>query len=235
VRNHRKAPSLRSLYQSFSRLVRFSATAEAKVELDRRVPLPIFTPPLHVDTSADADALHQLWQNVRLAWESLGNKRPFYSVLTNERYLPDRIAQSEPQFWESGRAEVEQLAGYLRSIGIASCKDLTVVDYGCGVGRVTVPLAAIAREVIAYDISEPHLKLARERAAALGRTNIRTIAARRPIARGVRTMRRVLFKDRAPAQSAARHRAFASAVDPFAAARRCRDFPGPDLLRRLPV
>jgi SAM-dependent methyltransferase len=55
-------------------------------------------------------------------------------------------------------------------------QDLTVIEYGCGVGRVTVPLAAIAKEVVGYDISEPHLQLARQRALALGRTNIRMVA-----------------------------------------------------------
>lgn len=176
VHNHRKAPGLRSLYQSFSRLADLPARIKANAEGAGRAPLPTFTPPLEVDTSADTDALRQLWLNVRLAWESLGETRPFHSVLTHQCYLPDRIRDYEPQFWESGRAEVEQLAHYLRGIGFASCKDLTVVEYGCGVGRVTLPLAAIAKEVIGYDISEPHLKLARQRASALGRTNIRMIA-----------------------------------------------------------
>jgi SAM-dependent methyltransferase len=177
VHNHRKAPRLRSLYQRFSRLADWRARNKADaVGARHAAPLPTFTPPLKVDTSADADALRQLWQNVRLTWERLGDERPFHSVLTEPQYLPDRFGQSEAQFWESGRAEAEQVAHYLRSIGFARCEDLTVVEYGCGVGRVTVPLAAIAKEVIGYDVSEPHLKLARQRAAALGRTNIRMIA-----------------------------------------------------------
>ena len=66
-------------------------------------PPPVLTPPLKVDTSADADALRQLWQSVRLTWESLGDERPFHSVLTEQQYLPDRIGETEAQFWESGR------------------------------------------------------------------------------------------------------------------------------------
>jgi SAM-dependent methyltransferase len=177
VHNHRKAPGLRSLYQGFRRLAALRARPKANAGGARQAaPLPVFTPPLKVDTSADADALRQLWQSVRLAWESLGDERPFHSVLTEPQYLPDRVGETEAQFWESGRAEAEQLAHYLGSIGFASCKDLTVIEYGCGVGRVTVPLAAIAKEVVGYDISEPHLQLARQRALALGRTNIRLIA-----------------------------------------------------------
>ena len=177
MHNHRKAPEFRSLYQRFRRLAELRARLKANAGGARQAaPLPVFTPPLKVDTSADADALRQLWQSVRLTWESLGDERPFHSVLTEQQYLPDRIGETEAQFWESGRAEAEQLAHYLGSIGFASCKDLTVIEYGCGVGRVTVPLAAIAKEVIGYDISEPHLQLARQRALALGRTNIRLIA-----------------------------------------------------------
>lgn len=177
VHNHRKAPGLRSLYQRFSRLAQLRGRTRADVgRAGPALPLPTFTPPLAVETSADADTLRQLWRNVRLTWERLGEKRPFHSVLTEQQYLPDRFAQSEAQFWESGRAEAEQLAHYLRGIGLMNCADLTVVEYGCGVGRVTIPLAAIAKEVIGYDVSEPHLKLARQRAAALGRTNIRMVA-----------------------------------------------------------
>ena len=176
MHDHRKASKLRSLYKRFGRLAEFGTRVKATAEDTRPAPLAIFTPPLDVETSADADALQELWRNVRLTWEGLGDKRPFYSVLTEERYLPAHIRDSEPQFWASGQIEVDQLTDYLRSIGYVSCKDMTVLEYGCGVGRMTVPLAAIAKEVIAYDISEPLLKLARKRAAALGRTNIRMVA-----------------------------------------------------------
>ena len=60
--------------------------------------------------------------------------------------------------------------------GSVKLADATLLEFGCGVGRVTIPLAAIAKSVIAYDISDRHLRFARERAAALGRTNIRAIA-----------------------------------------------------------
>jgi SAM-dependent methyltransferase len=177
VHNHRKARSLRTLYQRLSRLAQSRGWIKGNAgRAGQALRLPTFTPPLAIDISADADTLRQLWRNVRLTWEKLGENRPFHSVLTEQPYLPDRFAQSEAQFWESGRAEAEQLAHHLRSIGFGNCADLTVVEYGCGVGRVTIPLAAIAKEVIGYDISEPHLKLARQRAAALGRTNVRMVA-----------------------------------------------------------
>ena len=100
------------------------------------------------------------------------------------QYLPDphpsvtreTQAHARAGFWESLSRPSRRRNSWLDdlgSIGFASCKDLTVIEYGCGVGRVTILLAAIAREVVGYDISEPHLQLARQRALALGRTNIR--------------------------------------------------------------
>ena len=137
---------------------------------------PILLPRRSIETSADADDLRRLWTRVRRAWESLGDERPFHSVLTDDRYLPSRMSEWEAQFWHSGEVEAEQLADYLADLGLVKLADATLLEFGCGVGRVTIPLAAIAKSVIAYDISDRHLRFARERAAALGRTNIRAIA-----------------------------------------------------------
>jgi len=174
VLGHRWTSNLRSLCKSFIGSAVFKARSAVTTQGTRSEPLPVFMPKLSIDTSADADELRQLWTHVQQTWEHLGNKRPFYSVITEERYAPGRIRESEAQFWESGQIEAEELAGYLVGLGL-NLSDAVLLDYGCGLGRVTIPLAAIAKEVIAYDFSEPHLKLARERAAALGRTNIRLI------------------------------------------------------------
>jgi SAM-dependent methyltransferase len=176
VLNHRVASNLRSLCESFIGSAEFKARSGVTGQGDCREPLAVLLPKLSIDTSANADELRHLWTHVRRTWEHLGDKHPFYSVITEERYTPERINESETQFWQSGQIEAEELADYLRDLGLTNLNDAVLLDYGSGVGRVTIPLAAIAREVVAYDLSEPHLKLARERAAVLGRTNIRLVA-----------------------------------------------------------
>jgi SAM-dependent methyltransferase len=141
-----------------------------------REPLPIFLPRLSVDTLAAPDELCQLWERTRLTWESLGNKRPFYSVLTEDRYLPSRFGDFAANFWQSGEVEALDLVGHIASLGLVQLKDAVVLEFGCGVGRVAIPLAAIARSVVAYDISERHLEIARKRATALGRANMQIMA-----------------------------------------------------------
>jgi SAM-dependent methyltransferase len=129
-----------------------------------------------VDTSADADELRQLWERVRRAWESLGNERLFHSVLTEDRYLPLQFDDSAAEFWQSGQVEARDLAAYLAGLGLAQLEDSVVLEFGCGVGRVAIPLATIARKVVAFDISDRHLEFASKRAASLGCDNLRFVA-----------------------------------------------------------
>ena len=52
------------------------------------------------------------------------------------------------------------------------------VEFGCGVGRCTIWLARRYEHVVALDVSEPHLALAREKAASEGLKNIEFVHIR---------------------------------------------------------
>lgn len=127
-----------------------------------------------IESKANADQLEQAWLRVRTAWEHLGKVKPHFSVLTNPHFLPDQFEGSADRFWESGEAEAATLERPLMRYGLG--KDLSqrvCVEYGCGVGRVTMGLAKRFGTVHAYDISHAHLELARQRALKSGRDNIR--------------------------------------------------------------
>jgi SAM-dependent methyltransferase len=173
---HCRTADFRTLCESFIGSNEFKILSGAAARASGLAPPPVLMPRLRIDTSATADELRRLWQRVRLAWESLGERRPFHSVLTEDRFLPSALSESEKKFWETGDIEAQQLADYLAGADHIKLADATVLEFGCGVGRVAIPLAALSGRVIAYDISEPHLALGRARAAALGRTNIRMIA-----------------------------------------------------------
>jgi SAM-dependent methyltransferase len=172
---HCRAADFRTLCESFIGSNEFKILSGAAAKASGLVPPPILMPRLCINTSADPDELRRLWQRVRLAWEGLGERQPFHSVLTQDRFLPSGLSESETQFWETGEIEAQRIADYLAD-GHMKLAEATVLEFGCGVGRVTIPLAALSGRVVAYDISEPHLALGRARAAALGRTNIRMIA-----------------------------------------------------------
>ncbi len=77
-------------------------------------------------------------------------------------FVDDRMrygAADEERFWVGGREAVDLILGEL---GVELAGQETVVEIGCGVGRVTRELAARAERVVAIDVSERMLALARE-------------------------------------------------------------------------
>jgi ubiquinone/menaquinone biosynthesis C-methylase UbiE len=72
----------------------------------------------------------------------------------------------DPDWWQALWPRPDEV---LAKLGIGSAAD--VVDLCCGDGLFTVPLARIARNVVAIDLDPAILELARARSAAAGVTN----------------------------------------------------------------
>jgi len=87
-------------------------------------------------------SLRELQRN----WDEMGRRNPFTAVLTT------RMRWDVDEFFETGRREIECL---IRDIGTldAGFPRGRALDFGCGVGRLTQPLAAYYDEVIGVDIA----------------------------------------------------------------------------------
>jgi SAM-dependent methyltransferase len=133
---------------------------------------PLHFPPLEIELDASPEQLSRMLARIEEAWTKLGGERPHHSVMTRKEFRPARLENSLDGFWASGLGEVESANALLRQLGFTGLNGKTCVEYGCGLGRVTVPLAAKFAEVHAYDISASHLALARERAEREGAANI---------------------------------------------------------------
>ncbi|HLQ12673.1 MAG TPA: class I SAM-dependent methyltransferase [Steroidobacteraceae bacterium] len=146
-------------------------------EYRSKTSVPAFVPldreEMDMDITASSTDMRLLIDRVRNAWTHLGQVRPHYSVLTNRKYLPESLdAASIEDFYSSGVGEVSAIAAILRRFGKPEVGSQVCVEYGCGLGRVTVPLAKKFKSVHAYDISGNHLALARKRAFDAGVHNI---------------------------------------------------------------
>jgi 2-polyprenyl-3-methyl-5-hydroxy-6-metoxy-1,4-benzoquinol methylase len=64
-----------------------------------------------------------------------------------------------------GEELAAKLAGYLASRGVGGGR---VLDVGCGVGRLSIPLAKLGFKVVGVDISPSFIEQARERAVKEG-------------------------------------------------------------------
>src|SRR5262245_56025546 len=102
-------------------------------------------------------------------WEAFAQREPYYFVLTNERFLRERLDLQE--FYATGEADVAML---FEAIGF---EPRCALDFGCGVGRLTRALARRVPDIFGVDASETMLRLAR--AAVPGATFTTELPPRR--------------------------------------------------------
>jgi ubiquinone/menaquinone biosynthesis C-methylase UbiE len=100
---------------------------------------------------------HTALEALSLEGETLDAHRDFWDRSAGVDSLTAIVTDSdEPGYRSSGRAEAEALRSFLRP-------DTTVLDIGCGTGRVMEHLAPWCREVHGVDISERMVQDGRER------------------------------------------------------------------------
>ena len=131
-------------------------------------------PPAEVETEATAEQLGAMLARIGTYWAQIGQTAPHWSVLTDERFLPERIAEMEEHFYKTGAHEAGVMRGGLLRNGLKPAQLPRCVEFGCGVGRVTVHLAKLFRRVTACDISAPHLALTKAACAARGLNRVLT-------------------------------------------------------------
>jgi SAM-dependent methyltransferase len=92
-------------------------------------------------------------------WRPYGRTNPYYGVLTDERFRADQMdAESRRAFFRSGEEHVEWVLENVRRTVAPGFTPARVLDFGCGVGRLVLPFARIAQEVVGADISPEMLR-----------------------------------------------------------------------------
>ncbi len=106
-------------------------------------------------------------------WEAWGKKDPYYGVLTAERYRRDTMDEAAyKEFFQSGEDDIEQtLADCSRHFGEVPMR--RTLDFGCGVGRLLLPLAKRTKKLcVGIDISDSMLAETARNAAKFGQPNL---------------------------------------------------------------
>ncbi|UUR08104.1 class I SAM-dependent methyltransferase [Sphingomonas glaciei] len=104
-------------------------------------------------------------------WDRWGRTDPYFGVLADPRFTKDRIDAHRATFFESGRAQVAaMLATFEQHFGPLA-RD-SALDHGCGVGRLTMPLAAEFDQVVGVDVSPAMLAEAEANCAANTISNV---------------------------------------------------------------
>ncbi len=98
-------------------------------------------------------------------WEELARREPYFPVLTGE-------GVRDVDFLKTGEEDIVVLLAAMAPILGHDPPLATALDFGCGAGRLTLPLARRATNVVACDIAPTILEHARQNADEAGLHNV---------------------------------------------------------------
>jgi len=111
--------------------------------------------------------------NTDKAWEYFGQHNPYFAVLTQGQYTGEKWGEdAKREFFATGDR-------YVKSIVSTVCDNLSsrfcptrALDFGCGVGRLVIPLARVCQFVTGIDVSESMIAEARKNVGERGLGNV---------------------------------------------------------------
>jgi cyclopropane fatty-acyl-phospholipid synthase-like methyltransferase len=95
-------------------------------------------------------------------WEDLGKNDPYFGVLTFDKYRKENFSESDKEeFIQSGYEHINVVFEKVRLHIDKDFKLNEALDFGCGVGRLVIPLSNFAQHVDGIDVSDSMLTEAR--------------------------------------------------------------------------
>lgn len=123
---------------------------------------------------------HQaLFERIQVQWTAFGESEPYASVLSDTQFLKGNIGESMHVLEASGQEVVRRLQ-VLAARNQIPLPSGTCLELGCGVGRITKPLAQHFARVIAADISPGNLATCQHRLVQAGVSHVETLLLRSP-------------------------------------------------------
>jgi SAM-dependent methyltransferase len=109
-------------------------------------------------------------------WEQLAKDEPYFAVLTDDRFRSTSLNNDrKKEFFESGENYIAYILAVLERQFHCPKTVGTALDFGCGVGRLVLPLAKRAQTAIGVDISTTMLKIAADNAKSQGVNNVKWV------------------------------------------------------------
>lgn len=102
-------------------------------------------------------------------WERWGQRNPYYGVLGFESAAIGDDTDARKQFFASGEAHIQRMLAIAAKYFGASGSE-RALDFGCGVGRLLLPLSSRFKAVVGIDVSPSMLSQARTNVQ--GHTNV---------------------------------------------------------------
>lgn len=109
-------------------------------------------------------------------WQAWGEQDPYFGVLSSQSFRKSNLTEeNRAEFFRSGDEHVEAVFAKIRRHLDSDFKPARSIDFGCGVGRLVIPLARRCAEVTGIDVADSMLAEAQANCAAQGITNARWV------------------------------------------------------------
>jgi SAM-dependent methyltransferase len=109
-------------------------------------------------------------------WEHFARADPYWAVLTEEKFRKDNLTDAGlVEFFAGGETYVERLFRTFRARLDESFGPRSALDFGCGVGRVLLPLSRRCASVVGVDVADTMLHEAEAQCRRQGASNVRLV------------------------------------------------------------
>lgn len=107
------------------------------------------------------------------SWAKWGEQNPYFGVLADDRFRHEKISEeAKAELFETGRIHVDRIVSIITSQFGGFVARKSALDFGCGVGRLVIPLARVFERVTAADVSKGMLETAERNCSVRGINNV---------------------------------------------------------------
>jgi 2-polyprenyl-3-methyl-5-hydroxy-6-metoxy-1,4-benzoquinol methylase len=107
-------------------------------------------------------------------WKRYGAEDPYYGVVSNDEFHRENLTDEvRRQFFKTGDEHVDYILGQIRAHMAPGFFPRRVLDFGCGVGRCSIPFGKHSESVLGVDISEDMIEEAKQNANRLSAVNVK--------------------------------------------------------------
>lgn len=95
-------------------------------------------------------------------WKKFGRLFPYFGVVSNPMYKKKSLREDElKDFFASGKQEMDDIRKIITEHIKPDFSPSSSLDFGCGVGRLLIPIAGCSKKVCGVDVSEEMLREAK--------------------------------------------------------------------------
>ena len=111
-------------------------------------------------------------------WKFYGEKSAYFGVVTWPQFRPENMNEkSRADFFKTGEEYIERIVSVIRETIAPEFNPRNALDFGCGVGRLVIPLTKHCVSVTGVDVSPGMLEEAKRNCASQNITSVKFIAS----------------------------------------------------------